>query len=214
METRSIGQGTKTVLELGPIGLFLAAYLLLKDRTFLVGGVEYSGFIAVTAGFIPVLLAATVVLWRLTGKLSRMQVVTAVLVVIFGGMSVWFNDERFFKIKPTIIYLLFAGILGVGLLRGKSPIQYVMAENLPLTDRGWLIFTRNFTFMFLAMAVANELIWRNLSTEVWVYFKTLGTTIVIAGFIFVQTYILMYREAMDEAAAESTGESANSGSDE
>ena len=114
MAGRQINQGLKTALELGPIIGFFVAYLWLKDDTFLIGGREYDGFIVVTAGFIPVFLLAMGVLWALTGHLSKMQIVTAVLIIVFGGMSVWFNDPRFFKMKPTIIYLLFGGLLGTG----------------------------------------------------------------------------------------------------
>ncbi len=206
MEKREIGQGTKLALELGPVLLFFVAYMMLKDRTFTVGGSEYSGFVAVTAGFIPVLLACSAVLWRLTGKLSRMQAVTAVLVIVFGGLSIWFNDERFFKIKPTVIYLLFAGILAVGLLRGKSAIQYVMSEALPLDDRGWNVLTRNCAILFLALAVANEIIWRGFSTEVWVYFKTFGIPGVMFVFLFLQTAILLARQERSSTDAEASGQ--------
>ena len=206
MEKREIGQGTKLALELGPVLLFFVAYMMLKDRTFTVGGSEYSGFVAVTAGFIPVLLACSAVLWRLTGKLSRMQAVTAVLVIVFGGLSIWFNDERFFKIKPTVIYLLFAGILAVGLLRGKSAIQYVMSEALPLDDRGWNVLTRNCAILFLALAVANEIIWRGFSTEVWVYFKTFGIPGIMFVFLFLQTAILLARQERSSTDAEASGQ--------
>lgn len=206
MEKREIGQGTKLALELGPVLLFFVAYMMLKDRTFTVGGSEYSGFVAVTAGFIPVLLACSAVLWRLTGKLSRMQAVTAVLVIVFGGLSIWFNDERFFKIKPTVIYLLFAGILAVGLLRGKSAIQYVMSEALPLDDRGWNVLTRNCAILFLALAVANEIIWRGFSTEIWVYFKTFGIPGVMFVFLFLQTAILLARQERSSTDAEASGQ--------
>ena len=206
MEKREIGQGTKLGLELGPVLLFFVAYMMLKDRTFAVGGTGYSGFVVVTAGFIPVLLACSAVLWRLTGKLSRMQVVTAVLVIVFGGLSIWFNDERFFKVKPTVIYLLFAGILAAGLLRGKSAIQYVMAEALPLDDRGWNVLTRNCAILFLALAVANEIIWRSFSTEVWVYFKTFGIPGVMFLFLFLQTAFLIARQERRNAEAEASGQ--------
>ncbi len=185
-------------LELGPVILFFAAYMFLRDRTFEVGGTEYSGFIAVSAGFIPILLICSAILWRLTGKLSRMQAVTAVLVVVFGGLSIWFNDERFFKIKPTIIYLLFAGVLAAGLIRGKSAIQYVLDGAMPLDDRGWLVLTRNCAFFFLFLAVANEVIWRNFSTDVWVYFKTFGIPGGLSAFLFLQTYYLMTKQSQED----------------
>ena len=123
MATKKINPTTKFILELGPIILYFAGYSLIKDRTFLVGGVEYSGFIAVTACFIPVLLIFSGILWKLTGKLSRMQAVTAILVVVFGGLSIWFNDERFFKVKPTIIYLILPECWESALCAANRPLN-------------------------------------------------------------------------------------------
>jgi intracellular septation protein len=177
----------KSGLEFGPIILFFVAYLRLKDRVFTIGGQEYEGFILVTAGFIPVILLSTLILWRLTGHLSKMQVVTAVLVTVFGGLSVWLNDERFFKIKPTLIYLIFGGLLGIGLLRGQSWLRHVMEELMPLDHEGWMKLTRRLTLFFFAMAVLNEVIWRSQSTETWVYFKTFGLTAALFAFFMAQT---------------------------
>lgn len=176
----------KPALEFGPILGFFLAYLLLKERVFSIGGTDYAGFVVVTAGFIPVFLLSIALLWRLTGHLSKMQVVTAVLIVVFGGLSVWFNDSRFFMMKPTIIYLIFGGILGAGLLRGRSMLQFVMDGALPLTGRGWMILTRRLTLFFLALAVLNEIVWRTQSEEVWVYFKTFGLTAAVFVFFMVQ----------------------------
>ena len=182
----------KPVLEFGPILAFFAAYLWLKDDVFTIGGREYDGFIVVTAGFIPVFLLAMGALWGLTGHLSKMQVVTAVLIVVFGGMSVWFNDPRFFKMKPTIIYLLFGGVLGLGLMRGTSYLQVLMEGVMPLTDQGWMILTKRICYFFLGLAVLNELVWRSMSEEIWVYFKTFGLTAAI--FLFFMTQGALFRD--------------------
>ena len=125
---RPINPLLKSVLEYGPVVLFFIAYLRLKDQAFEIGGTSYEGFIVVTAGFVPLMVLSTLALWKLTGKLSKMQVMTLVLIVVFGGLSVWFNDERFFKMKPTMIYLLFGGLLGIGLMRGQSWLKVVMEE--------------------------------------------------------------------------------------
>ena len=130
----------------------------------------------VTAIFIPVLLIATSILWALTGKLSKMQVMTAVLVVIFGGLSVWLNDDRFIKMKPTILYLFFGGALGFGLLRGRSYLQTMMEGAMPLNDQGWMILTKRVCVFFLTLALLNEFVWRMMSTDTWVNFKTFGLT--------------------------------------
>lgn len=100
----------KPLLELGPLVLFFVVFMRLRDKTVMLWGTEYSGFIVATLIFVPVLIASTLALWWLTGRLSPMQIATLVLVIVFGGLSIWLNDPRFFKIKPTIIYLLFAAI--------------------------------------------------------------------------------------------------------
>jgi intracellular septation protein len=187
MTDRPLKPGLKLALEYGPIIAFFAGYMLLRDRTFMVGGTEYSGFVAVTALFIPLLAIATFVQWRLSGHISKMQIATLVLVIVFGGLSIWFNDERFFKMKPTIIYLLFAGILGFGLMRGKSYLEAVMDQALPLRPEGWMILTKRLALFFLSLAVANEVIWRTMSTDVWVNFKTFGLTLGIFAFFMAQS---------------------------
>lgn len=186
MAGKQINRALKTGLEMGPILAFFAAYLWLKDNTYTFGGTDYAGFIVVTAGFIPVFLISIGVLWWLTGHLSRMQVVTAVLIVVFGGLSIWFNDPRFFKMKPTMIYLLFGGALGIGLLQGRSYLQSLMDSMMPLTDAGWMILTRRLMFFFFGLAVLNEVIWRTQSEEIWVYFKTFGLTAAIFVFFITQ----------------------------
>lgn len=187
---RAVPGWVRSALELGPVLLFFVAYLWLKDETFTVAGTEYSGFIIVTAGFIPLILLCTGILWMLTGKLSQMQIVTAVLVTVFGGLSVWLNDERFFKIKPTLIYLLFAAVLGFGLLRGRSYLSLVLSEALPLTAEGWMILTRRMALLFVGLAAANEVVWRTMSTDAWVNFKTFGLPLAIFVFIFTQMALI------------------------
>lgn len=187
MTEKRINPMVKMVLEYGPIIAFFVAYSFLKDEVFTVWGTEYAGFVAVTAMFIPVLAIATFVQWLLSGHLSKMQIATLILVIVFGGMSVWFNDERFFKMKPTIIYLLFAAILGFGLMRGQSYLEAVMDQALPLERAGWMILTRRLTGFFVFLAVANEVIWRTMSTDAWVNFKTFGLTLGVFAFFMAQS---------------------------
>ncbi|GGE60041.1 inner membrane-spanning protein YciB [Actibacterium pelagium] len=186
MAEKEINPGLKMALELGPIGVFFAAYLLVRDKVFQIGGTEYEGFILVTAGFVPLILVTTGILWKLTGKIAKMQVVTAVLVTVFGGLTVWLNDDRFFKMKPTMIYALFAGVLGFGLLRGQSYLQYVMEGMMPLQPEGWMKLTRRMAAFFVGLAVANEVVWRTMSTDAWVNFKTFGLTFAVFAFFLTQ----------------------------
>lgn len=189
-DEKKINPMLKLALELGPVILFFVGYLRVKDETFTIGGTEYDGFILVTAAFVPLILITTGLLWWLTGKLSKMQVVTAALVVVFGGLSVWLNDERFFKMKPTMIYLLFGGVLGLGLLRGQSYLKNVMSEVMPLQHEGWMILTRRLTMFFLGLAVLNEFVWRTMSTDAWVNFKTFGLTAAVFAFFMTQGGLL------------------------
>jgi len=187
---KKINPFLKLALELGPILAFFIGYGRIKDQVFTIGGVEYSGFIVVTAAFVPLLALTTLILWWLTGKLSKMQLMTLVLVVVFGGLSIWFNDERFFKMKPTMIYLLFGGVLGFGLLRGRSYLELVMEDAMPLKHQGWMILTRRMALFFAALALTNEVVWRTMSTDAWVNFKTFGLTAAVFLFFMTQGKIL------------------------
>jgi intracellular septation protein len=200
MAGRQVNPVVKNVLELGPALGFFAVYTWLKDETFTLSGTDYSGFIVVTAGFVPVLLASILALWWLSGKVSRMQVLTAVLVIVFGGLTVWFNDERFFKIKTTIVYGLFAAILGTGLLIGRSWLEYVIGELIPMQRQGWMILTRRVTAAFAALAVGNEVVWRTMSTETWVAVETFGFPILL--FLFLWLQIIGLQKYMIEDSAE------------
>ena len=200
---KEINPFVKTLLEMGPILLFFVAYIRLKDQVFNIGGTDYDGFIIVTAAFVILLIITNGILWMLTGKLSKMQIATLVLVVVFGGMTVWLNDDRFIKMKPTMIYLLFGGILGFGLLRGVSYLKYVMEEMMQLQDEGWMILTKRVTLFFVALAILNELVWRSTSTETWVYFKTFGLTFALFGFFMTQTKLFQTFGIEDDTKPES-----------
>ena len=190
MEKNKIHPLLKMALELGPIIIFFIGYGKIKDQVFVISGREYEGFIVATALFIPLILTTTAILWALTGKLSKMQLMTALLVVIFGGLGIWFNDERFFKMKPTILYLAFSIILFVGLLRGKSFLASIMAEVMPLKQEGWMILTRRLALFFFILAVSNELVWRLMSTDTWVSFKTFVLPLVLFAFFISQSSML------------------------
>ena len=191
MTAKPVHAGLKSLLEFGPIVGFFVAYMIYKDDTFLIAGTEYSGFVAVTAAFIPIFLLAIGALWHLTGRVTRMQVVTSVMLVVFGGLSVWMNDPKLFMMKPTAVYLLLTLILGVGLLRGQSWLKYVMEDMIPLKDKGWMILTKRVTLLFFLSAVANEVVWRTQSEEFWVIFETLAMPVVIFVFFMAQTRLFV-----------------------
>ncbi|PHQ99869.1 MAG: intracellular septation protein A [Marinosulfonomonas sp.] len=199
-EPKKINPIVKMLLELGPIVVFFIAYTKLKDTAFTYDGTEYSGFIVVTAFFVPLLAFTTFILYRMTGKISIMQVLTLVIVVVFGALAIWFNDERFFKMKPTMIYLLFTGLLGFGLMRGQSYLQLVMEEAMPLQHEGWMVLTKRLCLFFAVLAVTNEVVWRTMSTDAWVNFKTFGLTAAVFAFFMTQGK-LMQKYAVEEDEA-------------
>ena len=183
---RPVNGWVKFGLELGAVIAFFIGYSRWKDDVFTIGGTDYNGFVLVTAAFIPLMVACTLILWRLSGHLSRMQILTLVLVVVFGGLTVWLNDEAFFKMKPTMIYVLFAAILGFGLLRGQSYMAALMGEIMPMRAEGWMILTRRMAWFFAALAVTNEGVWRLMSTDAWVNFKTFALPVALFAFFMAQ----------------------------
>ena len=190
MSDDTLPKWVKPLLEFGPVVAFFFAYMRMKETVYTIGSNDYQGFIVVTALFVPLLLVCTGILWKLTGKISPMQIMTVILVTAFGGMTVWLNDDRFIKMKPTLIYLIFGGLLSIGLLRGQSYLRVVMQEALPMQDAGWMILTRRVTAFFFGLAVLNEVIWRGFSTEIWVYFKTFGLTAALFAFFMMQGRLL------------------------
>lgn len=179
---REVKPWVKPVLEYVPLILFFAVFMIMRDRTITLGGEEYGGFVLATMAFVPVLILSTFMLWRLTGKLSAMQVMTLIMVVVFGGLTVWLNDERFFKTKVTIIYAIFAGLLSLGLILRRNWLELVMGEALPMKHEGWIKLTFRMIILFSGLAIANEIVWRNLSDTAWVNFKTFGLPAIM--FIF------------------------------
>jgi intracellular septation protein len=202
MAERKINPILKQALELGPTLVFFLIYMRIKDQTYSIGGTDYSGFIVAALVLVPILLVAILALWLLTGTISRMQIFVAVMVIFFGGLTAWFNDERFFKMKTTIVYGCFAVLLGGGLLRGKSLLQWIMAEALPMKPEGWMILTRRLMLMFAGLAIANEVIWRTQSTELWVKLETFAMPAALFLFLMLQFMLLqrfMIEEPKDEA---------------
>ncbi|RDW14146.1 inner membrane-spanning protein YciB [Paracoccus thiocyanatus] len=193
-EPRKINPWLKSALELGPLMLFFLVFMRYRDQVVSLGGRDYSGFILATLAFVPVLALSTLALWRLTGRLSPMQIATLVLVVVFGGLSIWLNDPKFFKMKPTIIYLIFSALLGVSLALRRNWLELVMAEALPMNAQGWRILTLRMALLFLGLAAANEAVWRLMSETVWVNFKTFGLPAIMVVF-FVANARLFERHA-------------------
>jgi len=151
----------KLAFDLGPLLLFFFA------------NSRYGIFVA-TGTFMVAVLAALVVSYVLTRQLPIMPVVTAIIVVVFGGLTLFLHNDLFIKIKPTILYALFGVVLLGGLWFGKSFLGILFDSLFHLTDEGWRRLTLRWAVFFFALAVLNEIVWRNTSTDVWVDFKVFG----------------------------------------
>lgn len=187
MAKRHIHPLLKLALEVGPIGVFFLAYRLAPGVEDLPAAErQLQQILFATAVFVPTILASLALSWALTRHLPRMAVITAVVVTVFGGLTLVLRDDTFVKMKPTILYGLFAGILGYGLLRGRSYLKYLMDEIIPMRDEGWMKFTRRFVVFYLALAVLNEIAWRGFGTDAWVDFRTFVLPIANIGFVLAQ----------------------------
>ena len=151
----------KLVLDLGPLLLFFFA-----NGRF--------GIFAATATFMVAVIAALIVSYAITKHLPIMPVVTAVVVLVFGGLTLFLHDATFIKVKPTIIYAMFGAILLGGLCFNRPLLGVVFDSLFRLTDEGWRKLTWRWMIFFFTLAVLNEIVWRNTSTDVWVDFKVFG----------------------------------------
>lgn len=192
MTARKINPILRLVLEVGPIGVFFLAYRMAPVAEGL-GTAErqLEQILFATAVFVPTILAALAASWFLTRKLPRMAVITAVVVTVFGGLTLVLRDDTFVKMKPTILYGLFAAILGFGLLRGQSYLKYLMDELIPMRDAGWMAFTARFVVFYVALAILNELVWRLYGTDVWVNFRTF--VLPLANFAFILAQVPLFQ---------------------
>jgi intracellular septation protein len=151
----------KLVLDIGPLVLFFAA-----NSRF--------GIFAATAAFMVAGLIALTVSYAMTRHIAIMPVVTAVIVLVFGGLTLVLHDELFIKLKPTIIYVLFGGTLLAGLAFNKPFLSILFDQMFHLTDEGWRKLTWRWALFFFALAIANEIVWRTQTTDFWVSFKLFG----------------------------------------
>lgn len=187
MAQRELNPILKLLLDLGPVVVYFVAYQYFQDRLVTFGGREYGAVVLATATFMPLILVSTAITWALTRSLPRIAVFTALMVLVFGGMTVWLNDETFTKMRPTVVYGLFAAALAFGLfVQGRSYIEYLMGQLMPMRPEGWRIFTRNWIIFFVAMSVFNEFVWRVLGEEAWIWLDTFGQFILTMGFIATQ----------------------------
>ena len=151
----------KLAIELGPLLVFF-------------GTNAAAGIYAGTAAFMVATVVSLLVAWFSYHKLPIMPIVSGVIVLVFGGLTLYLRDETFIKLKPTIVYTMFAGLLVAGLLWKKPMLALLFGPVFTLTEEGWRKLTVRWALFFAVMAVLNELVWRNVSTDAWVSFKAFG----------------------------------------
>jgi intracellular septation protein len=155
------GVWSKLIIELGPLLVFFAANAL-------------AGIYAGTAAFMVATLVSLAAARIRHQKVPIMLLVSGVIVLVFGGLTLYLRDETFIKLKPTIVYAMFACLLTAGLMLKKPLLELLFGSAFTLTEEGWRKLTVRWIFFFVAMAIVNELVWRNVSTDTWVSFKVFG----------------------------------------
>ena len=181
---------TKFAIELGPLLVFFGCFY------------GFDIYVA-TGAFMVAITASIYASWKLTGKVTPMLWVTAVVVLFFGGLTLFLHDERFIKMKPTLVNGIFAAVLFAGLAMGKSYLQMLMqAAFPPMHTEGWMKLTRNWAAFFVAMAILNEIIWRSFSTEFWVNFKVAGFLPLSIVFMLSQVPLILKYQIEEPEGAE------------
>lgn len=163
----------KLALELGPLAVFFFA-----NSRF--------GIFTATSVFMVAIVISLLASWILTRRLAIMPMITGVVVLVFGGLTIYLHDDLFIKLKPTIVNCLFGSVLLIGLLFGKSLLGYVFESVFKLTDEGWRKLTFRWGIFFFILAIINEIVWRNFSTDFWVSFKVFGFMPITLAFTLAQ----------------------------
>lgn len=168
----------KLALDFGPLLVFFVAN-------------KFGDVFAATGAFMAATAVAMAVSWWKTRHIPAMLIFTGLIVLVFGGLTLWLHDESFIKIKPTLIYGAFAAILLFGMATGRSYLKLVLGDALPaLDDAGWRKLTRNWAMFFVALMGANEVARQMLTTDQWVNFKVWGVTIATMVFAVAQAPLL------------------------
>ena len=153
---------TKLGLDLGPLVVFFGV-----NATY--------GIFPATAAFMVAVIASLAATWILAREIPPMPLITAVFVLVFGGLTLYLNNDLFIKLKPTIVNSLFAVILFTGLARQQSLLKPLLQSVMELTAEGWRLLTWRWAWFFVVLAILNEIVWRNFSTDFWISFKLFGT---------------------------------------
>jgi len=172
----------KPAVEYGPLAVFVAVYFA-------------QGLMPATVALMIATVIGLALSWLVERKLPLMPMVTAAIVVVFGGLTLWLNDEAFIKMKPTIIYALFAGLILGGLAFGKSVLKKVLGHAVSMDEAGWRKLSWRVGLFFIAMAGANEVVRHVLSTDHWVLWKMPGSLIITLAFMLSQGPLILRHQA-------------------
>ena len=179
------GQGRKLLLDLGPLVVFFATNYITGDFMLAVGLLVAATVVALAAG------------WMLERRISMMALFSCVAVAFFGGLSLYFDNELFIKIKPTVLTILLAAVIAGGRLLGRNPLGLLMGTQLRMRDAGWRALSWLWVAMFLTTALANEIAWRSLSTDDWVTFKVFGITAISLLFAVLSVPVMTKHQIED-----------------
>ena len=179
------GQGRKLLLDLGPLVVFFATNYITGDFMLAVGLLVAATVVALAAG------------WMLERRISMMALFGCVAVAFFGGLSLYFDNELFIKIKPTVLTILLAAMIAGGRLLGCNPLGLLMGTQLRMRDAGWRALSWLWVAMFLTTALANEIAWRSLSTDDWVTFKVFGITAISLLFAVLSVPVMTKHQIED-----------------
>ncbi|OSQ37850.1 septation protein A [Thalassospira mesophila] len=181
---------TKLVLEMGPLVLFFAVNAITHD------------LMSATLVFVVATIVALSVSFLINRTVPVMPLIGGVFVIVFGGLTLYLQDDLFIKIKPTIVNLMFAAILFGGLATGRLFLKLVLESAFRAADEGWRILTWRWGLFFIVLAIANEIVWRNFSTDFWVAFKVWGVTPITLLFGFAQVPVILKYQLPEEDGAE------------
>ncbi len=179
----------KLVLEAGPLVVFFVAN-------------SYYGIFFATGVFMAATVLSLTVSKVKFGRIPIMPLVSGFFVLVFGALTLYLQEDFFIKIKPTIVNLLFATILFGGLLAGHSLLRHLFGEVFNLSDKGWRLLTFRWACFFVFLAVLNEFIWRNFSTDFWAAFKLMGVMPITMIFAIAQLGLIQKYDATEPSAAD------------
>ena len=190
----------KLALELGPLGVFFlfnSRGEQIAEAFPVLQSIGQPIFLATAAFMVAITISLAASLY-LTKRLPIMPLVSGVVVLVFGALTLWLHDELFIKLKPTIVNCLFGSILLGGLLFGKSLLGYVFDSAFKLTDEGWRKLTFRWGVFFFVLALINEIVWRSFSTDFWVSFKVFGIMPITLLFTLSQLPLIQKHAIIEE----------------